>query len=249
MNAITLPPARSLSPGRAPARARDLLLAAPSLTPQVTNAEVSRHGHEHAEAVGLAVVVEGLPIGLINRNVFMEGFARASVIQRSFMRRSQETCATSWIRSRTWRACGKSWSRSGRMSQEEIKQAYRAQLRNEEQDGVSKGAGLGALTIARDASPPIDYSIVETTEKGGLYAYFYLHAVIRRPRAARLAYLNSASTRMLFNLFDRLNAYASQGHPVTVHWRHDAEDDSILEFGNEMADDFQAMEFRMQTLT
>lgn len=66
------------------------------------------------------------------------------------------------------------------MTIEEIKQAYKAQLKNDEQtiDKVSKGAGLGFLTVARDASEPIDYSIVQTTEYGGKVAYFFLRATI-----------------------------------------------------------------------
>lgn len=66
------------------------------------------------------------------------------------------------------------------MNLAEIKAAYKAQLRNEEhaKDEVSKGAGLGFLTVARDASAPIDYSIIETTENGGQAAYFFLRATI-----------------------------------------------------------------------
>jgi len=66
------------------------------------------------------------------------------------------------------------------MTLDEIKQAYRAQLRNDEhtQDAVSKGAGLGFLTVARDAAEPIEFSITESTEHNGLFAYFFLRAVI-----------------------------------------------------------------------
>lgn len=66
------------------------------------------------------------------------------------------------------------------MTLDEIKAAYKAQLRNSDhdQDEVSKGAGLGFLTVARDASEPIDYSIIETTENGGKTGYFFLRAII-----------------------------------------------------------------------
>lgn len=43
------------------------------------------------------------------------------------------------------------------MSVEEIKQAYKVSLRAETPQG-SKGAGLGFLTMARDASAPLEYS-------------------------------------------------------------------------------------------
>ncbi|MCB6182696.1 SiaB family protein kinase [Leeia sp. TBRC 13508] len=66
------------------------------------------------------------------------------------------------------------------MTLDEIKAAYRTQLKNEmhhEEDKVSKGAGLGFLTVARDASEPIEYRLVEVPTHEEL-AYFYLKAVI-----------------------------------------------------------------------
>jgi hypothetical protein len=44
-----------------------------------------------------------------------------------------------------------------RMSLDEIKAAYRATLRQEHGEDGSKGAGLGLLTLARDASDPLSY--------------------------------------------------------------------------------------------
>lgn len=52
------------------------------------------------------------------------------------------------------------------MSLEEIKQSYREQLRNpthSADDPISKGAGLGLLTIARDSCAPLEYSFASTT--------------------------------------------------------------------------------------
>lgn len=65
------------------------------------------------------------------------------------------------------------------MTIEEIKAAYREQLRNEEhaQDRVSRGAGLGFLTVAREASEPLDYQIVYRSVQQG-HAEFYLRAAI-----------------------------------------------------------------------
>jgi len=64
----------------------------------------------------------------------------------------------------------------------------------------------------------------------------------------RLAYFNSASTKMLFNLFDRFNEFAALGNTVVLNWIYDEEDDTILEFGNELASDFAALEFRPQAM-
>ncbi len=58
-----------------------------------------------------------------------------------------------------------------------------------------------------------------------------------------LAYFNSSSTKMLFNLIDTLSAAAEAGNTVTLHWYHDEEDDTICEFGQELRDDFPAIGF------
>ncbi len=68
------------------------------------------------------------------------------------------------------------------MSAEEIKQAYRAQLKNEQhsEDSISKGAGLGFLTLARDSIEPIEYAIREcvSTNDEDQLSCFYLKATI-----------------------------------------------------------------------
>jgi len=65
------------------------------------------------------------------------------------------------------------------MSMDEIKQAYREQLKNDNSgDSISKGAGLGFLTLARDAAEPIDYSLVDMPGHESEFSYFYLKAVI-----------------------------------------------------------------------
>jgi hypothetical protein len=58
-----------------------------------------------------------------------------------------------------------------------------------------------------------------------------------------LAYFNSSSTKMLFNIVDALNSAVSAGNEVTIHWFFDEEDDTILEFGQELGDDFPAITF------
>ncbi|HSI95958.1 MAG TPA: CBS domain-containing protein, partial [Methylophilaceae bacterium] len=56
--------------------ARSLLRAAPIVTPQQTNDEVLQLLTDHPEVIGLPVVENGKPIGLINRNIFMDGLAK-----------------------------------------------------------------------------------------------------------------------------------------------------------------------------
>lgn len=58
-----------------------------------------------------------------------------------------------------------------------------------------------------------------------------------------LAYFNSSSTKMLFNIFEALNDAHHAGNHIVVNWYHDEEDDTILEFGQELSDDFPDLTF------
>jgi hypothetical protein len=58
-----------------------------------------------------------------------------------------------------------------------------------------------------------------------------------------LAYFNSSSTKMLFSFFEALNQAAMAGNQVRLNWYHDEDDDTILEFGQELQDDFGALDF------
>lgn len=60
----------------------------------------------------------------------------------------------------------------------------------------------------------------------------------------RLTYFNSAATKMLYSMFELLNESASLRNRITLNWFHDEEDDTILEFGEGVKDDFQALDFR-----
>lgn len=67
------------------------------------------------------------------------------------------------------------------MSLAEIKAAYRQQLANDEHestDTMSKGAGLGLLTIARDSTQPIEFNFAPHAQSAGRFSYFYLKTVI-----------------------------------------------------------------------
>jgi hypothetical protein len=67
------------------------------------------------------------------------------------------------------------------MSLDEIKASYKKQIINDEhaaQDDISKGAGLGLLTIARDSKLPLEYSFSSIDDSTGRYAYFFIKAVV-----------------------------------------------------------------------
>lgn len=59
----------------------------------------------------------------------------------------------------------------------------------------------------------------------------------------RLTYFNSAATKMLYSLFELLNDSACTNNRVVMHWYYDVEDDTILEFGEGVQDDFKALDF------
>jgi len=61
------------------------------------------------------------------------------------------------------------------MTMDEIKLAYKEMLRSEAPED-SKGAGLGFLTMARDASQPLEFEFGPATESG--HTMFYLKATI-----------------------------------------------------------------------
>lgn len=67
------------------------------------------------------------------------------------------------------------------MSLEDIRKTYREQLRNtqhEHSDAISKGAGLGWLTIARDSKQPLEYSFASDPGSDGKTAFFFAKAVV-----------------------------------------------------------------------
>lgn len=115
---------------------------------------------------------------------------------------------------------------------------------------------------ATPTSPEVDFRFAENTLslKGESYpenaAAFYGPVIeqLRRYLAecdgrtitvhVSLAYFNSSSTKMLFALFEALNDTALAGNEVLLNWYRDPEDDTILEFGEELRDDFAALRFR-----
>lgn len=59
-----------------------------------------------------------------------------------------------------------------------------------------------------------------------------------------LRYFNSSSTKIILNIFRILDQASSHDNRVHVNWRYDAEDDTVAEFGNEIASDFLTLDFQ-----
>ncbi len=60
----------------------------------------------------------------------------------------------------------------------------------------------------------------------------------------KLTYFNSVSTKIFYSMFELLNEYA-KAHPncVLLNWHHDEEDDTILELGQDIQEDFTWIDF------
>ncbi len=119
---------------------------------------------------------------------------------------------------------------------------------------------------ASPTSPEIDFRFAQDvlSIKGESYpenaAAFY-GPLIERVRAylagrsdavitvhVSLAYFNSSSTKMLFTLFEAFNGAALAGNLVRLNWYHDEDDDTIFEFGQELRDDFAALDFQAHAI-
>lgn len=56
-----------------------------------------------------------------------------------------------------------------------------------------------------------------------------------------LKYFNSSSTKLLRSLISQLHEAAHAGKQVVAHWYHDPEDDMMMEFGEDLCDEFQML--------
>jgi hypothetical protein len=65
----------------------------------------------------------------------------------------------------------------------------------------------------------------------------------------QLTYFNSVSTKVFYSMFELLNEYA-KNHPncVLLNWHHDEDDDTILELGQDIQEDFTWIDFNAVVL-
>ncbi len=60
-----------------------------------------------------------------------------------------------------------------------------------------------------------------------------------------LVYFNSSSSKILMDFFDVLEDAAEDDKDVTVNWIFEAEDEDLLEFGEEFQQDFESLNFNL----
>ncbi len=60
-----------------------------------------------------------------------------------------------------------------------------------------------------------------------------------------LIYFNSSSSKVLMDIFDTLEDASDEGKNIVVNWIYDEENDSALEYGEEFAEDMEALTFNL----
>lgn len=60
-----------------------------------------------------------------------------------------------------------------------------------------------------------------------------------------MSYFNSSSAKALMNLFLILEKAAQQGVSVTINWHYHEDDDTMLESGEDFAEDFKKAAFHL----
>lgn len=60
-----------------------------------------------------------------------------------------------------------------------------------------------------------------------------------------LRYFNSSSTKLIRALVGMLQRRAEGGSKIVVLWQHDPEDDMMAEFGEDLRDEFSAIDFHL----
>jgi len=60
-----------------------------------------------------------------------------------------------------------------------------------------------------------------------------------------LTYFNSSTSKVLLDLFDRLEKAVVGGQQMVVNWRFHRDNDMILEYGEEFAEEVKRLDFRL----
>lgn len=64
----------------------------------------------------------------------------------------------------------------------------------------------------------------------------------------QLTYINSSSSKIMLNLLDLLDETVQQGASIEVNWRYHAGNQTLLECGEEFAEDLEVLPFHFEPL-
>jgi hypothetical protein len=60
-----------------------------------------------------------------------------------------------------------------------------------------------------------------------------------------LIYFNSSSSKVLMDIFDILEEACDEGKNIVLNWIYDEDNDAALEYGEEFAEDIEALTFNL----
>lgn len=100
--------------------------------------------------------------------------------------------------------------------------------------------GMSYLEDARDFFDPLSDKI----EK-----HFNENMIKEAEFVFELAYYNSSSARIIFHLFDMLDALAKKGSSVKIIWRYFEDDDIMEEQGEELGEDLEHASFQLMSIS
>jgi hypothetical protein len=60
-----------------------------------------------------------------------------------------------------------------------------------------------------------------------------------------IIYFNSSSSKVLMDLFDRLDDAVKEGKQITLNWIYDKDDESALEYGEEFQEDLEVIKLNL----
>lgn len=60
-----------------------------------------------------------------------------------------------------------------------------------------------------------------------------------------IIYFNSSSSKVLMDLFDRLEDAVKEGKNITLNWIYDKDDESALEYGEEFQEDLELLKLNL----
>ncbi len=63
-----------------------------------------------------------------------------------------------------------------------------------------------------------------------------------------LIYFNSSSVKAIMNFLDMMEELANNGNKVTINWLYEADDETIMEFGEEFSEDLESVEFHLKEI-
>jgi len=111
---------------------------------------------------------------------------------------------------------------------------------------LSCDPAAGGISIAGESYPENAASLFQPL-LDWVHGFLTQEGHIHQPMVVDidLKYFNSATSRILMQLFDLLDAAARDGRDVVVNWHHHAHNEMAEEYGEEFREDLQYLSFNL----